>query len=110
MLKWFLINTISLLIITRLLPGFQIDSWVNAIIAVLIIGILNITIKPILSLLTLPINFLTLGLFSLVLNTLMLLLAAYLAPGFQINGFVTALIASLLHSIFTSAISTLTKR
>ena len=101
MVKWLLINTISLLLITRLLPGFTIDQWTNAIMAVIVMGVVNITIKPIISLLTLPITFLTLGLFSIVINTLLFLLVAYLTPGFEINGLLTALFASLLHSIIT---------
>jgi putative membrane protein len=107
MLKWFLVNTLTLLLITRILPGVHIDSWQNAAGAVLIIGIINITIKPILSLLTLPITFLTLGLFSLVLNTLMLLLAANITPGFAIDGFFTALVASVLNSLISGALNSL---
>jgi putative membrane protein len=110
MIKWLLVNTISLLILTRLLPGFLIDDWTYAILAVLVMGIVNITIKPLISLLTLPITFLTLGLFSIVINTLMFLLVAYITPGFRIDGFLTALIASLLHSLITGAINSLTSK
>lgn len=105
MLKWFVVNVITLLILARFLPGFTITEWQNAIIAVLIIGLINITIKPILKLLTLPITLITLGLFSWVINALMLLLAAYLTPGFRIDGFLTALIASLLLSVITSVLN-----
>ena len=110
MLKWFVINTTSLLIITRVLPGFAIDSWQNALLAVLVIGIINITIKPVLTLLTLPVTFLTLGLFSLILNVLMLMLAAYITPGFKIDGFLTALLASLLHSLITAIFNSLSDK
>lgn len=105
MLKWFLVNVITLLILARFLPGFTITEWQNAIIAVLVIGFINITIKPIFKLLALPITLLTLGLFSWVINALMLLLAAYLTPGFKIDGFLTALIASLFLSVVTSVLN-----
>ncbi len=109
MVKWFIVNVITLLILARFLPGFTITQWQNAIVAVLIIGLINITIKPILKLLTLPITILTLGLFSWVINALMLLLAARFTPGFEIDGFLTALIASLLLSFITSALSNVSK-
>jgi putative membrane protein len=109
MLKWFLINTISLLIITRILPGFIINEWPNAVIAVIVIGLINITIKPILKLLTLPITILTLGLFSWVINALMLILAANLVHGFDIDSFWTALFASLLMGLINMALKTLVK-
>jgi putative membrane protein len=107
MLKWFLINTITLLIIAKILPGFVIESWQNAILAVIIIGIINITIKPILSLLTLPITLLTLGIFSFVLNALLLLLAARITPGFKIDGFMTAFFASLLMTLIATVLDRL---
>lgn len=102
MLRWFLINFITLLVLTRFLPGFTIDSWKNAALAVLAIGIINVTIKPLAHLLSLPITILTLGLFAIVINTLMLLLASSIVPGFQIDGFVTALIASICMSLLSS--------
>lgn len=105
MLKWFIVNTLSLLIITYILPGFIISNWKTAVFAVLVIGLINITIKPILSLLTLPITIVTLGLFSFILNALLLLLAANIVPGFQINGFLTALLASLLMGFISGVLS-----
>jgi putative membrane protein len=105
MLKWFIVNVITLLILARFLPGFEITEWQNAIIAVLVIGLINITIKPILKLLTFPITILTLGLFSWVINALMLLLAARWTPGFDIDGFLTALIASFCLSTITSLLN-----
>ncbi|MDQ3098795.1 MAG: phage holin family protein [bacterium] len=105
MLKWFIVNVITLLLLARFLPGFEITQWQNAVIAVLVIGLINITIKPILKLLTFPITILTLGLFSWIINALMLMLAARLTDGFNIDGFLTALIAALLLSIITSLLN-----
>lgn len=109
MIKWFLVNVVTLLIVTRILPGFVIDKWQNVLIAVIIIGLINITIKPILKLLTLPITLLTLGLFSWIINALMLLLAANITPGFRIDSFWTALLGSLLMSLISTALHKLVK-
>lgn len=94
-------------IVSRILPGFQVDDFSAALFAVIIVGLVNALIKPILALLTLPINILTLGLFSLVLNALMLLLASSITPGFQIDGFGTALIGSILLTIVTTLLHSL---
>lgn len=110
MIKWFFVNFITLLIIAAILPGFQIDNWTNAIAAVFVIGLINLTIKPLLHVLALPITILTMGLFAFVINTLMLLLAAWLVPGFTITGFWTALIASILMSFLSSAIESMTNQ
>lgn len=110
MVKWFFVNFITLLIIARILPGFQIDNWTNAIAAVFVIGLINMSIKPIVHVLALPVTILTLGLFAFVVNTLMLLLAAWIVPGFQIDGFWTALIASILMSFLSSAIESMTDK
>ena len=108
MIKWFFVNFITLLIIAAILPGFQIDNWTYAIAAVFVIGLINATIKPLLHVLTFPITLITMGLFAFVINTLMLLLAAAIVPGFAITGFWTALIASVLMSFLSSAIDSMT--
>ncbi|GIW59330.1 MAG: membrane protein [Patescibacteria group bacterium] len=107
MIKWFFVNFITLLVISAILPGFEILNWTNAVLAVFIIGLINITIKPLVHVLSLPITFMTLGLFAFVINAAMLLLADAITPGFNIDGFWTALIASILMSIISSAIETL---
>lgn len=103
-LRWF-VNGLALFIVSRILPGFIIDDFVAALVAVIVIGLINALIKPILSLLTLPINILTLGLFSFILNALLLLLASSLTPGFQIDGFGTALLGSILLAVVTMLLS-----
>ncbi|MBW4542182.1 MAG: phage holin family protein [Myxacorys chilensis ATA2-1-KO14] len=81
-----LATALSLLVADILLPGVSIQSFPVAIIAGVVIGLINTFIKPILTLLTLPINFLTLGLFSLVVNGICFTLAAALVPGFMAHG------------------------
>ncbi len=91
-----LINAVSLLVIDRLLPGVAVGGLYTALVVVIILGLINLTIRPIVLLLTLPVNFLTLGLFTFAINALMLWLASTIVKGFVVDGFTSALLASLL--------------
>ncbi len=97
-----LIGGISVLIAEFLLPGIHIDSFITGFILAAVIILINLTIKPILILLTLPITIVTLGLFLLVINAAMLLLAAEIIPGFEIDGFWWALLFAVVLSIINS--------
>ncbi len=90
-----LLNALSLYIATYFLD-VKIDSIQAAIIAGVLLGLANFIVKPILKILTLPITVLTLGLFLLVINALVLLLVDYFVAGFTINGFVTAILLGIL--------------
>lgn len=107
--RW-MVNAIALYIVTRILPGIQVADFLSALIAVLVIGLVNALIKPILVLLTLPITILTFGLFALVINALMLMLAGNLTPGFQVDGFGTAFLGSILLSIISTILHSLAKQ
>jgi len=93
-LKWF-ISAATILLASYLIPGVKISGLWSALILVLILGFLNATIKPLLILLTLPINILTLGLFTFVINALVVLLASTIVKGFEVGGFLNALLFSL---------------
>ena len=80
-------------------PGFEVDGWGPAIVAALVLGIVNTIVRPILILLTLPLTIVTLGLFLFVINVLMLFLTAAIVPGFHLHGFLSALAASLILAI-----------
>ena len=96
----FLINVAAILIIAHLFPKLiQVEGFGAALIAALVLGIINVIIRPILVLLTFPVTLLTLGLFLFVINALMLWLAATLVPGFKVNGFWGAFLGSILISI-----------
>jgi putative membrane protein len=96
----FLINVAAILIIAHIFPKLiQVEGFGAALIAALVLGIINAVIRPILVLLTFPVTFLTLGLFLLVINALMLWLAATIVPGFKVNGFWGAFLGSILISI-----------
>jgi putative membrane protein len=100
-----LITAVSLLITAYFIPGFHLRSIVAAIIAAAVIGLVNAFVRPVLSLLALPITLLTLGLFSFVLNALTLWLASAFSPGFEINGFIPALIGSLVLSVVSGLLN-----
>lgn len=93
LIDW-LISALAILLISQYLPGFQVASFVTALIVALVLGILNALIKPIIVILTLPINIITLGLFTFVINAFLLILASYFVRGFKIDGFMPALIAA----------------
>ncbi len=97
------ITALVLLAITYLLPGkFVIDSVLTALVVALVLGVLNTFIKPLLVLLTLPINLVTFGLFIFVINAFLLMVTDYLISGFEIVSFGYAFLASILIAIFTS--------
>ena len=95
-------NTIGLILIASYLPGISVDSFLTAVIAAVILGLLNAVVKPILVVLTLPITILTLGLFTLVINAGLFLFAASFIDGFAVENFWYALLGSLLMSIIST--------
>ncbi|HCP08459.1 MAG TPA: hypothetical protein DIT25_01520 [Candidatus Moranbacteria bacterium] len=96
-ISW-LISAVVILLASYLLPGISIAGFVTALIVALVLGLVNAFIKPILLILTLPINILTLGLFTLVINAVLILLVAAIVPGFQVAGFIWALLFGLILS------------
>jgi putative membrane protein len=101
------VNALCLLAIPYILPGVQISGFMAALIAALVIGLLNIIIKPILFVLTLPVSILTLGLFTFVLNGLMFWLAAKFLDGFAVTNFGWAIAGAFAYTLISWAVSTL---
>lgn len=93
-----LISTIAILIVAAIVPGVVVTLR-GALIAAVVLGALNLFIRPILFILTLPITILTLGLFSLVINALLILLTSYFVRGFAVSGFWTALLFALVLAV-----------
>jgi len=89
LLQW-LLYAIALLVVSKIVPGFHVAGLAPALIASLVIGLLNATLGLVLKIITFPISILTLGLFLLVINGLMILLASHIVPGFHVHGFVPA--------------------
>ena len=94
-LRW-VINALTLLVVAELVPGVSVHSFWTALVAALILGLVNATVRWVLIVLTLPFNILTLGLFTFVINALMLLLVSTVVKGFDITSFGSALIAALV--------------
>ncbi|HEY9729375.1 MAG TPA: phage holin family protein [Chroococcales cyanobacterium] len=104
LLTW-LLTAVALVITAHLVKGFVVTSFVAALIAAVILGLVNAIVRPILVLLTLPITFVTLGLFLLVINALTIWLAGVISPGFHVLGFVPALIGSIVLTIVASVLN-----
>lgn len=94
-IRW-LILTIAILITAYLLKGIQVSGFGSALLAAAILGILNAFFRPVLLLLTLPLNLLTFGLFTFVINAILLMMASGVITGFQVNGFWSAVFGSIL--------------
>ncbi|MGV3655032.1 MAG: phage holin family protein [Noviherbaspirillum sp.] len=106
LLTW-LINTLALFAVPYLMQSVRIESFGTALIAALVLGLVNTLVRPILVLLTLPVTLLTLGLFILVINGLMFWAVAQMVSGFQVAGFWSAVGGALLYSIISWALSAL---
>lgn len=104
LLRW-LFNAVAIYLTTLIIRGIQVPNFTAALIAALVLGIVNAFIRPIVLLLTLPINILTLGLFTLVINTLMLYIVAAVVPSFVITSFWSALIGALLIALISTLLS-----
>ena len=89
----------ALLLIERFVPGVSVGSFTTAIIVAVVWGVLSFTVKPLLNLVALPINLLTFGLFSFVINALLFWFMAALVPGFEVTGFIPALEGSVLLAV-----------
>ncbi len=109
LVNW-LVSALAVLASAYLLPGVAVTSFVTALVAALVLGILNAFIKPLLILLTLPINIVTLGLFTLVINAGLIMLAANMVDGFTVNGFWWAVIFAIVLSIVNSVFGSLTDK
>lgn len=105
----FLLNGLAVLLAAYLLPGVDVKHYGYALLVAAILALINTLIKPVLIILTIPITLVTFGLFLLVINALMILLADWLVPGFEVNGFWWALLFSLVVSLFNSLFADLLK-
>lgn len=109
LLRW-LFNTVAIYVTTRIISGIRVPDLSGAIVAALVLGIVNAFIRPIILFLTLPVNIVTLGLFTLIVNTLMLYVVAWITPSLQISGFGAAFIGALLIAIISTLLSHLLTR
>lgn len=104
-----LINAIAVFITGYILPGVKLDDFLTALIVAVVLGVLNAFIKPILVFLTLPITVLSLGIFLLVINAIVILIVDALVPGFRVSGFWWAVAFSLVLTLINSFLNTFTE-
>ena len=100
-----LLNAAALLAVAWLMPSIHVASFGSAILAALLLGLINALLRPLLLLLTLPVTLLTLGLFILVVNGLLFWLAGSLLNGFSVDGFWPAVLGSLLYSLISTLLT-----
>lgn len=106
LINW-IVSAAAIVITAYILPGVHLNNYVTALIVAVVLGIINAIIRPILIILTLPITIVTLGLFTFVINALLILLVSYLVKGFQVDGFLWALVFSIVLSIVNALLQRL---
>ncbi len=104
LINW-LVSAMVIFGVAYVLPGVHVDTFTTAFVVALILGIINAILKPVLLILTLPINIMTLGLFTFVLNALLILLAANFIPGFKVDGFLWALVFGVALSVANTVVN-----
>ena len=107
-MKWWqrvLLNTVIFLILGNFLDGFYVDNWQAAVLAAVILSLLNGLVKPVITLFSIPITILTLGLFYFVINGLMIWLTGYFVAGIYISSFGQAILVSLILSVVNSLVT-----
>ncbi|MDP2815257.1 MAG: phage holin family protein [Rectinemataceae bacterium] len=108
LLHW-IVTALAIGIAAYLIPGIEV-TLVGAFVLAVVLGIINVFLKPIINLLTLPLNILTLGLFSLVVNALLIMLAGQVVPGFTVDGFWTAFLFGIVVALVSALFGAMTKR
>lgn len=103
LLLYFVVMAAVMLALSRVLPGFRVDGWIPALLGAVVLAAVNTVVKPVLFVITLPFTIVTLGLFLLVLNALMLWLTALIVPGFRVEGAWTTLQVSVILAIVSMA-------
>ncbi|MEO6423152.1 MAG: phage holin family protein [Candidatus Nitrotoga sp.] len=105
-----IINALALLAVAYLLPGIHVNGFISALIAALVLGLINTLLRPLLILFTLPVTVLSLGLFILVINGLLFWFAGSVLEGFEVNGFWAGVMGALLYSALSFFLSLLLRQ
>ncbi len=105
-----LLNAVAVFVLAEILNGVYVDNYVTSLIVAVVLSILNVLVKPVLVILTLPVTILTLGLFLFVINALIILLVDKLIDGFSVDGIWTAMLFSILLSILQSLLHSFLKK
>jgi putative membrane protein len=105
-----LLTALAVVVLAKILPGVTVDGYVSAIIVAVVLALLRLTVRPILIILTLPVTIVTLGLFLLIINAIIILMADYFIDGFAVRNIWWALLFSLLLSFLQSILFSLLKK
>ncbi len=97
LLRW-IFFALAILVVAWIVPGIFVENFQSAMLVTVIMALINIFIRPLIVFITLPINILTLGIFGLIVNALLFMLAGYVAPGFYVDGFLSAFLGSVVLS------------
>lgn len=103
------LNAVALLATAYVVPGFKVLDFTTALLAAIVLGVVNTFIKPVLSYLTHPINVVSLGLFAFVVNAVVLFIVSYFVPGLTIDGWVPAILGAIVLSVVATVLSTVLK-
>ncbi len=105
MIKNLILQSVAVFVVAWIMPSVSIDPWYVAIVVAVVLGLINIVIRPLVSLISLPITFVTLGLFALVINAIMVMLCDWLVDGFYTDGFFSAMLFSIVLAVVSWAIN-----
>lgn len=103
------LNALALMVTAYIVPGFKVADFTTALLAGIVLGVVNTFVRPVLSYLTKPINNITLGLFAFVVNAVVLFIVSYIVPGFTVDGWVTAILGAIVLAIVATVLSSLLK-
>lgn len=99
---------LSVMLVAWVVPGISVSGFLSALVVAIVLGLINAFVKPVVYFISIPINILTLGLFSFVINALLLILAGKITPGFSVEGFLSALLGSILLALLGIFINRIT--
>lgn len=103
------LNALALMATAYVVPGFAVTDFTSAVLAAIVLGVVNTFIKPVLSLLTLPLTVVTLGLFAFVVNAVVLFIVSAVVPGLTIDGWVSAILGAVVLSVVSTVLTTVLK-
>ncbi len=103
------LNAVALIATTYIVPGFHVASFTTAILAAIVLGVVNTFIKPVLSFITAPLTVVTLGLFAFVVNAVVLFIVSAIVPGFTLNGWVPAILGAIVLSVVSTVLNAIFK-
>lgn len=108
LINW-LVSAVAIIISSYIIPGVHVADFLTALLVAVVLGIINAIIKPIILLFTLPINIMTLGIFSFIINALLIMLTGAMVKGFTVENFVSALLFSIVLSLVKIVLNTIVK-